>query len=231
MRVEVDSDINSNTRFTMLIKIPRKDTTTVVAALAKHWEGDLLTGANDTHIATLVERKRRNPVNEALAGKPELVNEDAPRALAGSTRSSSPSLPNLAHYWIGMLISLTYGSRVDAVPDEVVAVNLLKRAQRAVRPPRGTAGALTRSALACQSRSSSMKYKPTKLIGLWWSDFVMITSLHVVETQRATKPVRSSRKSVMAIIWPAVRLHREGRPATPIGSLNLANSRRPSYVT
>ena len=37
-----------------------------------------------------------------------------PRALAGSTRSSSPSLPNSAHYWIGMLISLTYGSRVDA---------------------------------------------------------------------------------------------------------------------
>ena len=24
-----------------------------------HWEGDLLTGANDTHIATLVERNTR----------------------------------------------------------------------------------------------------------------------------------------------------------------------------
>ena len=37
-----------------------------------------------------------------------------PRVPAGSTRSSSPSLPNSAHYWIRMLISLTYGSKVDA---------------------------------------------------------------------------------------------------------------------
>src|SRR6516225_3546278 len=37
-----------------------------------------------------------------------------PRAPAGSTRSSSPSLPNSIRFWIGKLISLTWGSKVDA---------------------------------------------------------------------------------------------------------------------
>src|SRR6202140_4935048 len=37
-----------------------------------------------------------------------------PRAPAGSTRSSSPSLPNSIRFWIGKLISLTCGSKVDA---------------------------------------------------------------------------------------------------------------------
>src|SRR6516164_5897153 len=37
-----------------------------------------------------------------------------PRAPAGSTRSSSPSLPNSIRLWIGKLISLTWGSKVDA---------------------------------------------------------------------------------------------------------------------
>src|ERR1700722_12234345 len=37
-----------------------------------------------------------------------------PRAPAGSTRSSSPSLPNSTHSWIRVLISLTRGSEVDA---------------------------------------------------------------------------------------------------------------------
>src|SRR5262252_4702751 len=39
-----------------------------------------------------------------------------PRAPAGSTRSSSPSLPNSIRFWIGTLISLTWGSKVDAPP-------------------------------------------------------------------------------------------------------------------
>src|SRR3982074_1757305 len=37
-----------------------------------------------------------------------------PRAPAGSTRSSSPSLPNSIRFWIGKLISLTCGRKVDA---------------------------------------------------------------------------------------------------------------------
>src|SRR5260370_24733941 len=37
-----------------------------------------------------------------------------PRAPAGSTRSSSPSLPNSIRFWIGKLISLTCGSKGDA---------------------------------------------------------------------------------------------------------------------
>src|SRR6516165_5465586 len=37
-----------------------------------------------------------------------------PRAPAGSTRSSSPSLPNSIRFWIGKLISLTWGSKVYA---------------------------------------------------------------------------------------------------------------------
>src|SRR6266567_4476117 len=37
-----------------------------------------------------------------------------PRAPAGSTRSSSPSLPNSIRFWIGKLISLTCASKVDA---------------------------------------------------------------------------------------------------------------------
>jgi Glycine cleavage H-protein len=52
-------------------------------------------------------------VNEALSGKPELVNEDTPRVPAGSTRSSSPSLPNSTRSWIGKLISLSYESKVE----------------------------------------------------------------------------------------------------------------------
>src|SRR6201997_5269244 len=39
-----------------------------------------------------------------------------PRAPAGSTRSSSPSLPNWTRFWIGKLISLTCRSKVDAPP-------------------------------------------------------------------------------------------------------------------
>src|SRR5262249_10113365 len=37
-----------------------------------------------------------------------------PRAPAGSTRSSSQSLPTSTLYWIGKPISLTCGSKVDA---------------------------------------------------------------------------------------------------------------------
>ena len=51
-------------------------------------------------------------VNEALTGKPELVNEDAEGA--GWIYKIKPSLPNSTHYWIRKLISLTYGSKVDA---------------------------------------------------------------------------------------------------------------------
>src|SRR6266404_6174167 len=39
-----------------------------------------------------------------------------PRAPAGSTRSSSPSLPNSTRFWIGKLTSLTCRSKVDAPP-------------------------------------------------------------------------------------------------------------------
>jgi IS30 family transposase len=34
-----------------------------------HWEGDLLSGANNTHIVTLVERHTRSNFRPALSGK------------------------------------------------------------------------------------------------------------------------------------------------------------------
>src|ERR1700691_1024146 len=38
-----------------------------------------------------------------------------PRAPAGSTKSISPILPSSMRFWIGTLISLTCGSRVEAL--------------------------------------------------------------------------------------------------------------------
>src|SRR5262245_50174131 len=47
-----------------------------------------------------------------------------PRAPAGSTRSSSPSLPNSVRFWIGKLISLTCRSKVDAPPIKLRRVHM-----------------------------------------------------------------------------------------------------------
>jgi len=54
-------------------------------------------------------------VNQALTGKPELINEDAEGA-GWIYKLKSPSLPNSTRYWIGKLISLTCGSKVDVPP-------------------------------------------------------------------------------------------------------------------
>lgn len=64
-------------------------------AIPGHWEGDLLSGARNSHIATLVERSSRFLMLVMVGGKPWRY-----KALCAARRSSRPILTQHSLAWM-----------------------------------------------------------------------------------------------------------------------------------
>ena len=80
--------VERNTRFTMLVKIPRKDTTTVVAALAKH-VGKL---PERVDLLTWIKAKRCMPISASrLPPTSRLILLTSAQSLAAQAQTETPT--------------------------------------------------------------------------------------------------------------------------------------------